>query len=92
LQCDVQRCLPLARKCDGYFNCDDRTDELNCSKSLIKTKFSSTYLIYLLDSTACPTNQFRCVSDGRCIPSYQRCDFRLHCTDGSDEANCSKKN
>jgi hypothetical protein len=43
------------------------------------------------DSTACSTNQFRCVSDGRCIPTYQRCDFRLQCTDGSDEANCSKK-
>lgn len=31
-QCDIQRCLPLSRKCDGYFNCDDRTDELNCSQ------------------------------------------------------------
>jgi hypothetical protein len=50
-----------------------------------------TCLIYFLDTTACPINQFRCVSDGRCIPSFQRCDFRLQCTDGSDEANCSKK-
>ncbi|CAF4898412.1 unnamed protein product, partial [Rotaria sp. Silwood2] len=69
-QCDVQRCLPLTQKCDGYYNCDDRTDELNCN------------------STACPTYQFRCISDGSCIPSYQRCDFRLQCFDGSDEANC----
>jgi hypothetical protein len=38
-QCDVQRCLPLAQKCNGYFNCDDRTDELNCSKYRIKSKF-----------------------------------------------------
>ena len=30
-QCDIQRCLPLTQKCDGYYNCDDRTDELNCS-------------------------------------------------------------
>lgn len=31
-ECDFKRCLPLTQKCDGYFNCDDRTDELNCSK------------------------------------------------------------
>jgi hypothetical protein len=49
------------------------------------------FLHSYLDSTACTTNQFRCVADGRCIPSYQRCDFRLQCTDGSDEANCSMK-
>ncbi|CAF0886571.1 unnamed protein product [Adineta steineri] len=44
------------------------------------------------NSTACPTNQFRCVSDGTCIPNYQRCDFRSQCSDGSDEANCTRPN
>lgn len=48
------------------------------------------YYSTFLDTTACPTSQFRCVADGRCIPSFQRCDFRLQCIDGSDEANCSK--
>ncbi|CAF4393740.1 unnamed protein product, partial [Adineta steineri] len=47
---------------------------------------------FSLDSTACPTNQFRCVSDGTCIPNYQRCDFRSQCSDGSDEANCTRPN
>ncbi len=87
-QCDFQRCLPLTQKCNGYFNCDDRTDELDCSKYLI---YFCIYIYIHLDSTACNTNQFRCVSDGRCIQNYQRCDFHSQCADGSDEANCSKK-
>lgn len=87
-QCDIQRCLPLTQKCNGYFDCNDQTDELNCSKDRkLPRKFR--FERNLLDITACPTSQFRCVSDGRCIPRYQRCDFRLQCMDGSDEANCS---
>jgi len=38
-QCDVQRCLNITQKCDGYYNCDDRTDELNCSKYFLKKNF-----------------------------------------------------
>ena len=35
-QCDIQRCLNQTQKCDGYYNCDDRTDEQNCSKPIVE--------------------------------------------------------
>ena len=64
--------------------------ELMNSTAVSLDKYVSCRCLRLcLDSTACSISQFRCVNDGRCIPSYQRCDFRLQCTDGSDEANCS---
>lgn len=28
--CDVSRCIPLSKRCDGEHNCHDLTDELNC--------------------------------------------------------------
>jgi hypothetical protein len=35
----------------------------------------------------CPKNtSFQCVSTGRCIPSYLRCNFIKECPDNSDEA------
>ncbi|XP_035704979.1 uncharacterized protein LOC110847008 isoform X2 [Folsomia candida] len=38
----------------------------------------------------CPKNiTFTCVSTGRCIPSYLRCNFIKECPDNSDESNCS---
>lgn len=45
-------------------------------------------------TTAHPNNclgtQFGCVSDGKCIPLGQVCDFNLDCADGSDERSCRK--
>ncbi|XP_029429002.1 complement C1q tumor necrosis factor-related protein 5 isoform X2 [Rhinatrema bivittatum] len=29
--CDGRRCLPLALICDGFHNCADKTDEVNCN-------------------------------------------------------------
>ena len=46
LQCDVQRCLPLTQKCDGYYNCDDRTDELNCSEFFPSEKLKVFYRLF----------------------------------------------
>jgi len=27
-----EKCIPLASKCDGIFDCEDNTDELQCYK------------------------------------------------------------
>ncbi|XP_033169646.1 basement membrane-specific heparan sulfate proteoglycan core protein isoform X23 [Drosophila mauritiana] len=29
-ECDYSRCLPLEKKCDGYADCEDMSDELEC--------------------------------------------------------------
>ena len=34
-RCDIVQCLPYAFVCNGEFNCQDRTDELNCSVAII---------------------------------------------------------
>ncbi|RZF46289.1 hypothetical protein LSTR_LSTR012000 [Laodelphax striatellus] len=31
-KCDKHRCIPADWKCDGYVDCEDQTDELNCSQ------------------------------------------------------------
>ena len=37
----------------------------------------------------CQPNQFQC-KNGQCIDASYKCDDYDDCTDGSDEANCSK--
>lgn len=29
-ECDYSRCIPIEKKCDGYPDCDDETDEIDC--------------------------------------------------------------
>jgi hypothetical protein len=36
----------------------------------------------------CGNGKFQCVSDEKCIPDNQVCDFVPNCADKSDEANC----
>ncbi|KAG0714117.1 Low-density lipoprotein receptor-related protein 1B [Chionoecetes opilio] len=36
----------------------------------------------------CSEDQFKCESDGKCLPGNWRCDAEEDCIDNSDEANC----
>ena len=43
-----------------------------------------------LNVKTCPSTDFQCVSDGRCIDQIWYCDGDQDCLDGSDERDCSK--
>ena len=40
------------------------------------------------DTHQCNAGQFQC-DNGHCIPQRYRCDFQYHCSDASDEIDCS---
>lgn len=43
-RCNTGRCLAPPLVCDGYDDCGDLSDELNCGESLIILWASSTFL------------------------------------------------
>nr|XP_012637337.1 low-density lipoprotein receptor-related protein 2 [Microcebus murinus] len=70
--CNNGRCVPSYYRCDGYDDCHDNSDELQCNT------FNQT----------CSPSAFTCGHGGGCIPASWRCDKRKDCVDGSDEQDC----
>ena len=80
--CDNGECIPLPWKCDGEYDCRDRSDEIEC-----KAKVTAEDQVM---STKCSKNDHLC--DGVwCIHSTWLCDGERDCRDGSDERNCGMK-
>lgn len=47
--------------------------------------------MYIIDAQECPVaSDFRCNNTGACVRQEQICDGIIHCSDESDETNCSK--
>ncbi|XP_032884034.1 atrial natriuretic peptide-converting enzyme isoform X2 [Amblyraja radiata] len=104
--CGSAFCIQRKLVCNGYNDCDDWSDEANCTCSEGQfhcgtgkcIHYNSTCDGYndcgdLSDEMNCECNpelHFRC-GDGRCITKTWVCDGDHDCTDMSDEANCSCK-
>uniref|UniRef100_A0ABM5EPS0 Suppressor of tumorigenicity 14 protein isoform X1 n=1 Tax=Pogona vitticeps TaxID=103695 RepID=A0ABM5EPS0_9SAUR len=100
--CQTGRCIDKARRCDGWLDCTDASDEKNCNCTEKQFRCRNGWCkpkYWLCDGVndcgdnsdeqqcQCPTGNFKC-SNGKCIPEAQKCNGKDDCGDGSDEGDC----
>lgn len=98
-QCANGVCVSLEWKCDGMDDCGDYSDEANCGTPPPPPPPPPPRwrgFLTLVSVSAAPTDvpgcsryfQFEC-KNGRCIPTWWKCDGENDCRDWSDEAQCT---
>ncbi|XP_071492134.1 sortilin-related receptor-like [Diadema antillarum] len=75
---DGQKCIPISDVCDGYYQCSDTSDELNCPTVTARPTTS-----------LCGNNQFHCAESGACIDDLKKCNGYVDCVALEDEADPS---
>uniref|UniRef100_A0A4W5P6P1 ST14 transmembrane serine protease matriptase n=1 Tax=Hucho hucho TaxID=62062 RepID=A0A4W5P6P1_9TELE len=83
--CGSGFCIKKELHCDGWNDCGDMSDEMNCSNLATSVNLS---LFLSPPSPGCAKNEWRC-GDGTCLPQDVVCDAKTDCVDGSDEASCT---
>ena len=84
--CDNDTCLLNIYKCDGVADCNDKSDEIMCSKVCSATNLEC-YHTCTAPLCYCEDIYFQCHFGG-CIPMSRICDGVMNCHDGSDELKC----
>ncbi|XP_071372593.1 ST14 transmembrane serine protease matriptase a [Centroberyx affinis] len=103
-QCNNQRCISSNLKCDGWNDCGDMSDEMNCKckstdinckNGLCKPMFWQCDGVNDCGDNSdelncgCKSGELGC-QNGKCVSEKKRCDGRDDCGDGSDELNCAR--
>ena len=83
--CDDGTCVGLYLVCDGYSDCPDDSDELDCRGYTIED-YENGIDGSGGNESSCSRWEFAC--DGSCISNSFVCDNVSHCKDGLDEEDC----
>ncbi|CAK1543699.1 unnamed protein product [Leptosia nina] len=97
-KCTNGACVPWEYYCDGHADCADASDELACRAPARSTTIApgprpgDAHGRRPTDEQTnvprlCEAHEFQCTNE-ECIRMEFRCDSRIDCLDGSDEANC----
>ncbi|XP_045484331.1 low-density lipoprotein receptor-related protein 1B [Pieris rapae] len=93
-KCTNGACVPWEYYCDGHADCADASDEVACRGPARHTTSTTAAPARRRGHTGqedrgglCEPHEFQC-NNGECIRQEFRCDARVDCLDGSDEAGC----
>ncbi|XP_063597271.1 serine protease nudel-like isoform X4 [Penaeus indicus] len=97
---DSRGCYLLTGKCDGLIQCNDASDELQCScfeRMYSAGKHCDSYpdcpdFSDERGCDGCSSGELSCKENGTitCVPELAVCDGRSDCADNSDEKLCSR--
>lgn len=95
---NVVQKVPRNRRCDGIQDCEDASDELNCTCSDILTREAPNHLCdgipHCSDLTDelpcydCPEGYFNCRRSRQCVHLDRKCDDTPDCLYKEDETDC----